>query len=110
MGRLDDDSQKHHHFCTWRGVGRLYCHLAPCILIVTSFLIQIELEKHKNCARWPGTKPINLDLGFLGPANLEVKAGALQHLPEVEDLTVSVTQIFGLVVQSVLSEMQNILV
>ena len=73
----------------------------------TSFLTQIKLEKHKNCARWPGNKPINLDLGFLGPANLEEKAGALEHLPEVEDLTVSVSQIFGLVVQSVLSEMQN---
>ena len=77
-------------------------------LCKTSFLIQIKLEKHNNCARWPATKPINLDLGFLGPANLEEKAGALEHLPEVEDLTVSVTQIFGLVVQSVLSEMQNI--
>ena len=83
-------------------------YLAPCIQIVTSFLIQIKPEKHKNCARWPGNKPINLDLGFLGPANLEEKAGVLEHLPEVEDLTVSVTQIFGLVVQSVLSEMQNI--
>ena len=110
MGRLDDDSQKHYHFCTWRGVGRLYCHLALCILIVTSFLIQIKLEKHKNCARWPGTKPINLDIGFLGPANLEEKAGALEHLPEVDDLTVSVSQIFASVVQSGLPEMQNILV
>ena len=34
MGRLDDDSQKHYHFCTWRGVGRFFCHLAACILIV----------------------------------------------------------------------------
>ena len=109
MGRLDDDSQKHYHFCTWRGVGRFF--LPSCSLHLdcqTSFLIQIKLEKHKNCARWTGTKPINLDLGFLGPANLEEKAGVLQHLPEVEDLTVSVTQIFGLVVHSVLSEMQNI--
>ena len=43
MGGLDDDSQKHYHICTWSGVGRLDCHLAPCILIVTSFLIQIKL-------------------------------------------------------------------
>ena len=91
--------------------GRGKTILPPCSLHLdcqTSFLTQIKLENHKNCARWPGTKPINLDLGFLGAANLEVKAGALQHLPEVEDLTVSVTQIFGLVVQSVLSEMPNI--
>ena len=59
------------------------------------------MMKHKNCARWPGTKPINLDLGFLGPANLEEKAGALEHLPEVDDLTVSVTQFLSLVFQSV---------
>ena len=74
----------------------------------TSFLTQIKLENYKNCARRAGSKPINLDLGFLGPANLEEKAGVLEHLPEVDDLTVSVTQIFGLVVQSVLSEMPNI--
>ena len=34
MGRLDDDSRKHYHFCKWRVVGRLYCHLAAYILIV----------------------------------------------------------------------------
>ena len=67
----------------------------------TSFLTQIKLENYKNCARRAGSKPINLDLGFLGLANLEEKAGALQHLPEVEDLTVSVTQFLSLGFQSV---------
>ena len=35
-----------------------------------------------------GTKPVDLEVGFLGPANLE-EEGSLEHLPEVEDLTVS---------------------
>ena len=35
-----------------------------------------------------GTKPVDLEIGFLGPANLE-EEGSLEHLPEVEDLTVS---------------------
>ena len=35
-----------------------------------------------------GTKPVDLEVGFLGPANLE-EEGSLEHLPEVEDLTVN---------------------